>query len=595
MGNIPDNSIIESQSINILKPALQRCHRLKAQITENDKTLSWDGTVEVYHSDRFSKSTLDGIVSVQVKGKWCDEIPKNDTVKFYVSTKDLNNYIKSNGVIFFVVYCNDDGGKVYYNSLLPLDLYVLLKGVSSLPPTKPIKLKKLPQEKPLDVYGIFKDFLYHSKRQAQLDINMIEKFSTGELDSKSIPLSFGYGGIPATGDREAINYMLSYPTYIYTQPPGFNIDVALGKIQIAVIKRESNMPIIVDGEVLYDGITTMFDDSGNEEIHIGNHIILSLYKQKVTFTFSDKLSERLRDLKFIQYLASNKPSIQPDVLLFENSNGDSISLKSIQDMIKFYQDLQNALKTYGVQKEFLFGEIKDKDWGKIRAFIDATNYAKEVPYSFGGDPGIGMLEFANINLLVCCLKGENGKFKIKNPFSMPEIGIRYEIDESGELFWASPFFEVLKHDRLSIIDNLNVSAIKESVLKFQDSSVIYAEQLTRYILEILLAYDNNSNPALLRLADELQGEIDKLELDGIPGVSAIVNRLQINKRKGQSITDCEVGTLLKIKAAYSSDNLVLACCCILLQNFQEADYYIGKMATKEREEFKSFPINNLKK
>ena len=151
---------------------------------------------------------------------------------------------------------------------------------------------------------------------------MIEKFSTGELDSKSIPLSFGYGGIPATGDREAINYMLSYPTYIYTQPPGFNIDVALGKIQIAVIKRESNMPIIVDGEVLYDGITTMFDDSGNEEIHIGNHIILSLYKQKVTFTFSDKLSERLRDLKFIQYLASNKPSIQPDVLLFENSNGE---------------------------------------------------------------------------------------------------------------------------------------------------------------------------------------------------------------------------------------------------------------------------------
>ena len=58
-----------------------------------------------------------------------------------------------------------------------------------------------------------------------------------------------------------------------------------------------------------------------------------------------------------------------------------------------------------------------------------------------------MLEFANINLLVCCLKGENGKFKIKNPFSMPEIGIRYEIDESGELFWASPFFEVLKSEK----------------------------------------------------------------------------------------------------------------------------------------------------
>ena len=46
MENIPDNSIIESQSINILKPALQRCHRLKAQITENDKTLSWMGQLK---------------------------------------------------------------------------------------------------------------------------------------------------------------------------------------------------------------------------------------------------------------------------------------------------------------------------------------------------------------------------------------------------------------------------------------------------------------------------------------------------------------------------------------------------------------------
>ena len=595
MENVPDNSIIESQSINVLKSALQRCHRLKPLINENDKTVSWDGNVEVYNSERFSKATLAGVVSVQVKGKWVTELPKTNAIKYSASIGDLKNYLKSNGAIFFVICCNDDGGKVYYNSLLPFDLYILLKDVSPLAATKTIDLQELSQKNPMDAYGIFRDFLYHSKRQAQLDTNMIERFSTGELDSKSIPLSFGYGGIPARGDREAINYILSHPTYIYTQPSGFNIDIALGKMQIAAIERESDKPIIVNDEVLYDGITTLYDDSGNEEIHIGNHIIVSLRKRKITITFSDKLSERLRDLKFMQYLVINKPDIQPDTPLFETSNGESISLNNIRAMIKFYQDLQNALNVYGVKKDFLFCEAKDNDWGKIQAFIEATNYNKEVPYSFGGDPGIGMLEFANIKLFICCLRGENGKFKIRNPFSMPEMGVRYELDELEKTFWASPYFEALKHDRLSIIDNLNTSAIKDSILKFQDNSDIYTEQLTRYILEILLAYDNNLNSALLKLADELQEELDRLKWDGIPGVSAIVNRLQINKRKGQSITASEVDTLLKIKATYSSDNLVLACCCILLQNFQEADYYIGKMTMKELEEFKSFPINNLKK
>ena len=148
------------------------------------------------------------------------------------------------------------------------------------------------------------------------------------------------------------------------------------------------------------------------------------------------------------------------------------------------------------------------------------------------------------------------------------MGVRYELDELEKNFLGfSIFLKLLKHDRLSIIDNLNTSAIKDSILKFQDNSDIYTEQLTRYILEILLAYDNNLNSALLKLADELQEELDRLKWDGIPGVSAIVNRLQINKRKGQSITASEVDTLLKIKATYSSDNLVLGVLLYITSKF----------------------------
>ena len=155
MVNIPDNSIIESQSINVLKPAIQKCHKLKALIYENDKNVSWDGTVEVYQSERFSKKTLDGVVSIQVKGKWVKELPSTLNIKYPASIADLKNYVKSNGVIFFVVYCNDDGGKIFYNSLLPLDLYNLLKDVSPVVKSKTIELTAFPVQKPLEIYGIF--------------------------------------------------------------------------------------------------------------------------------------------------------------------------------------------------------------------------------------------------------------------------------------------------------------------------------------------------------------------------------------------------------------------------------------------------------
>ena len=423
---------------------------------------------------------------------------------------------------------------------------------------------------------------------------MIEKFSAGELSTQLHSLSFGYGGLPIQNEHEAIDYMLSYPTYMYTQPQGFNIDVALGRIQVDMLEREMRTPIIVDGENLYEGITIVYNGSGtNEEIHIGDYIVFSKKKQKLIVTYSDKLSERLRDFKYIRYLLSKEIISQRDDSMVKNSDEDYLNIDRVQEMIAMYQELQNAMAAYGIQKEFLFSELKEDEWGKVKAFIDATNYGKAVPFSFEGKSGIGLLEFANIKIFICCLEDTNGKFKIKNPFEMPEFGMYYKVNGMEKAFLATPYFAYLKHERLSIIDNLNTLAIKNSVLKFQDGSSIYNEQIRRYILEILLAYDINGNCDLLELADELEDELEKSKSTGLAGAANIINRLQINVRKGFSLSDEEISILMKLKSEFLNNNYIMACCSILLQSFQEANYYIDKMNPEERENFNSFPIKNL--
>ena len=105
----PDNSIIENQSISVLRQALNPCGKLKANISDNDKTTSWDGSVEVHSGSPFSKKTLSGIVNVQVKGKWKHSIEKKDEIRYSVNIEDLKNYQHIGGTIFFVVHCNYEG------------------------------------------------------------------------------------------------------------------------------------------------------------------------------------------------------------------------------------------------------------------------------------------------------------------------------------------------------------------------------------------------------------------------------------------------------------------------------------------------------
>lgn len=576
------------RAINSLESGLFRCHKIRPNIASNDKTPSWDGDIEVYKSNTFSKDNLLGTVSVQVKGKWVDELPISTTVKFQVSVADLNNYLKSNGVVFFVIHCNDDGGKVYYKSLMPVDIYMLLKDNPPLISSKSIELQEFPSDDPEVVYGIFNDFIYHSSRQAQLDKEAIDKFTKLGMDSVASKFSFGFGALPTSSEEKRIRYMLDHETYIYAKPNDFDVDVALGKMSVATVGMQRTVPITVNGEVLYKEITKLYSSDGSISVKIGDNITFSEEKKKFSFVYSSKLSERIRDLKFVVGLLEDNKNLDETEIVLHQDNGDGLSYKELKNVLQFYLDLEAALKMMGCDKELQIDGNNIKDLNKMKALVNAFIYDKPVPYSLNGEPGLGTLEFGNIKLLIFCIK--DGKdFRFSNPYEMKDLVVKYEFVDEGHTLMASPYFIALTKDRLTDVDNLNCEAVEESIKKFRDGSDTYDQELNRYILEVIGAYDICKKQGLLEMASRLQEILDNTDPENIVYV---INRAQIEKRKNSDISKEDKKTLLRIKQT-ADNNLALLCCCILLESFDEAELYFDALSEEERESFELFPIKNL--
>lgn len=63
-----DSNTVEQISISHLNLAIAKCRHLNPVISSNDKTLSWDGYVELYSHGGKKKTNFIGRCPIQVKG-----------------------------------------------------------------------------------------------------------------------------------------------------------------------------------------------------------------------------------------------------------------------------------------------------------------------------------------------------------------------------------------------------------------------------------------------------------------------------------------------------------------------------------------------
>lgn len=162
-----DSNKVEQISVSCLVSAIAKCEHLNPVISSNDKTLSWDGYVELYNHGGNKKANFIGKCPIQVKGKtFAKKDFKSKTVAYSVDAYDLKNYLIDGGVIYFVVgisRTNLEKYQIYFNSLLPFDIHrIFQKKVGQK--TYSIHLEKFPQECK-QIEEIFQDFLFHRRQQ----------------------------------------------------------------------------------------------------------------------------------------------------------------------------------------------------------------------------------------------------------------------------------------------------------------------------------------------------------------------------------------------------------------------------------------------
>jgi hypothetical protein len=123
---------IEQLATTRITQMVARCPHLKSFITDNDKTPLIDGQIFVYSSEVQSNANYDGRVDVQVKGhklKGDMKVPR----KFPIKKTELAGHLKSNGVLYLIVYINPKTGEEipHYILLRPFWIHQIIEDMGS--------------------------------------------------------------------------------------------------------------------------------------------------------------------------------------------------------------------------------------------------------------------------------------------------------------------------------------------------------------------------------------------------------------------------------------------------------------------------------
>ena len=97
---------IEELATGAVKRYFNTCNLISPQIQENDKTLDWDGELNLYETKKDIRKNYIGSLRIQVKGKEVSKFKTKET--FPIETIFLRN-AKNEGFVFFVVEVMPNG------------------------------------------------------------------------------------------------------------------------------------------------------------------------------------------------------------------------------------------------------------------------------------------------------------------------------------------------------------------------------------------------------------------------------------------------------------------------------------------------------
>ena len=310
-----DIEIIATSSIEKL---ISRNSYLKPAINNNDKIPVWDGDVIVYGTKDLNKKkeNLIGRVPVQVKGHKVENISDSNlqVIKFRVKKEDMKKYLTDGGVIYFVVYIDEDTEKIFYNSLLPLDLERLIKRYDNQK-TFEIEFKSLPT-KDRELADVFLDFIQNRKRQqGTLIPGILYTDDIEKIQNEIKEFKFSYSTIEPKGSIP-FRELTTRDFYLYAKPKGIGNPIPFERVSNAIINIQHKFKISVGEKTYYEDAYIQWE-KGQSRIVCGKSVTLNLKDTtssniglfNINVKFKGTLNEQLNDLYFIKALINTEELI----------------------------------------------------------------------------------------------------------------------------------------------------------------------------------------------------------------------------------------------------------------------------------------------
>lgn len=559
---------------------------LKPEIPEGDKSISFDGEIQVFDSVKETVDSLIGKVPVQVKGKTVKNF-SNQTRTFPIKKNHLKNYYNNQGVLYFVVELLKNGdSKVYYKQLLPLEIHAVLNDKSKKSKTseRAIEFRALEET---ELYQVCYKFLKEQNRQplalVEYSKNLESKFTSVKatsltLTNKNMNEIFQHD-FTLYGEIDGLEYPLHpnmrLETYgvgmyekIYIDSTEYNLFGEFTKDKNGMINRVYEKSLRLSYKEEGDKFTADIEafQSIDTMLKVIPFFIKILEGHEVLF-MNQKLRvdiEKNPANEFIENLKNQQSLLDKSLIMFEDLG--------LSSKIKISGHFNQILDDLG----FLNKILLEKDYSSIRGgfpkesicFVNTTL----------GELNIGLFynSFSDIKLVNAFSDNIN---KLNRALVFKE--------EDGQSFPHSIYIlmseSILRNSR-----NLDIQEIKKSFDMIDPFAGEYIEELTnRFCLNCIRAYDGSKKIPLLELAKHIYMKNNK------ESVVQLINLLQINHRINGSLDEREIQKLLEIKSSSNQKNDILFAVNTLLDNRIEAKYYFSKLSEPNQKLLSEFPIYNL--
>ena len=578
-----NSNAIEKIAVSHLNLAITQCEFLRAEISENDKTPSFDGYIELYSEAENKKSNWIGRCDVQVKGKTIANNTFKDNINYPVEVEDLKNYFKNGGVLYFVVGINKKNisqHQIYCCSLLPFDLKQIITQLEPNQKTKNIKLEKFPTN-PGQIKQIFTDFLFH--KRLQFNSTDIADYKSSDKSDTVVTYQVWTNSISAMYDK---------PNYIYQILPN-NMSIPFDKIILKELCVENApLDISIDGKVYFQNATISFT-KGKRIHHIHINAGLSIKSNENNFsnvkiTQKCTISQYIKNLEFMLALINGK-TLKIGNLAVCNNPQFNYSVSYVERELDFYRKIEKLLKRLNIKKEIKVRELTEAMFPRLAFLYDAIIERKTFKEN-DTTTAITPVDLGVIKCFILRVKKSENEVEYINPFENYNLKFKMnmissEIKLTNEKFSASLFVTFNESDFLKY-DNINYARMFKDIISTEYSDS-YGQAINYFILNLLRAYDKKKDEEMLDYATKIASwlyEKDNTEVN-------FLNKMQAFYRR-RSLSEEEIEKILQIKEATNNNEIIIGC-SILLGEKHTCTHYMKKLSKEQREEFLIYPISHL--